>query len=750
MSSVPDGSFETHVVPYAAAPGGAPNVVVIVLDDVGFGQLGCFGSPLSTPHIDSLAEGGLRFNRFHVTSICSSTRAALLTGRNHHAVGVGATQETSFALAGYNGRLPRSAATLARILRDNGYNTFAVGKWHLTPQAEYSAAGPFDRWPLGLGFERYYGFLGAETNHWHPELVRDNSPIRPPARTSVGEPYHLTEDLVDQAVAMIRGQKQAAPEKPFLLWFATGAAHAPHHVARSWIEQYRGRFDSGWEELRNQTFARQSTTGIVPAGTDLTPRPDWVPEWSSLDERERRLFARYMEVFAGFLTHTDAQIGRLLTSLDELGIAENTVVLLMSDNGTSSEGGPTGTLNEAASWLGDFPSLDEALERIDEIGGPSHTNHYPWGWAWAGNSPFHLWKRYSWLGGVRAPLIVRHPRTIDDPGSIRSQFVHAVDITPSLLGLLGLEMPATVDGVPQQRVDGIDGHRAFLDGTTPEFRKTQYFEMHGSRSIYHDGWKATTDFVSPLFGERNHITGSHGYDQDRWLLVHLDDDFSECHDLAAAEPERVRAMEELWENEARANNVYPLFDPARNYPAHPGEFPVPRRATYKPSNDPVAASRIPSMFAGFTLTARLTDSASSSGVLAALGDHQGGWVLHLDRGRPIFEAVQGHSHVRLEAPTSIGSGDRWVEVRKNAEVVVLVVDDVECASGRYEGLFFFPGVTTAAGGLWVGHHPGAEVGSDYRAPAAFDGTLHDVTISNGTPESTLSLATTMRIGEGAD
>lgn len=750
MTDLAGGPFETFRVPYAAPPDGAPNIVVIVLDDVGFGQLGCFGSPLSTPHIDQLAAGGLRFNRFHVTSICSSTRAALLTGRNHHAVGVGATQETSFALPGYNGRLPRSAATLARNLRDNGYNTFAVGKWHLTPQAEYSAAGPFERWPLGLGFEKYYGFLGAETNHWSPELVRDNSPITPPARTSLGEPYHLTEDLVDQAAAMIRGQKQAAPDKPFLLWFATGAAHAPHHVSRPWIEKYRGRFDAGWEKLRAETFERQRELGIVPQSTHLTPRPDWVPAWDSLDEGRRRLFARYMEVFAGFLSHTDEQIGRLLSHLDDLGIAENTIVLLMSDNGTSSEGGPTGTLNEAASWLGDFPTVEEALERIDEIGGPLHTNHYPWGWAWAGNSPFRLWKRYSWLGGVRAPLIMRYPRVVTDAGAVRGQFLHAVDIAPSVLGLIGLDMPEQVDGVTQQRVDGVDARRVFVDGSTPEVRRTQYFEMHGSRSIYHDGWKATTDFVSPLFDERAHISGSHSYETDRWMLFDVDRDFSECHDLSEVEPERLRTMQDLWMTEAEANNVFPLFDPSKNYPAHPGEYPVPRRATYTSGDEPVAVGRVPSMFAGFTLTARMNGAASASGVVAALGDHQGGWVLMLDRGRPIFEAVQGHTSARLEAPAPVGDDLCSVEVRMHGGQLVLAVDDRECARDRFDGLFLFPGVTTAAGGLWIGRHHGLEVSDAYRSPAVFDGQLLDVTIVNGTPNSSLNLATTMRVGEGAD
>ncbi|MEY4362618.1 MAG: Arylsulfatase, partial [Actinomycetota bacterium] len=307
-----DAPVTPHVVGYPQPPHGAPNIVIIVLDDVGFGQLGCFGSPIATPHIDRLAAGGLRYNRFHVTSICSSTRAALMTGRNHHAVGVGATQETSFALPGYSGRLPKSAAALPRVLRDLGYNTYCVGKWHLTPQAEYSAAGPFERWPLGLGFERYYGFLGAETNQWSPELVRDNTPIEAPPRTSQSATYHLTDDLVDQAITMLQAQHEAAGEKPFLLWFATGAAHAPHHVEQSWVEPYRGAFDDGWQALRESTFRRQLQLGVIPPDTVLTPRPSWVPEWDSLSASERRLFARYMEVFAGFVTHTDAQIGRLL------------------------------------------------------------------------------------------------------------------------------------------------------------------------------------------------------------------------------------------------------------------------------------------------------------------------------------------------------------------------------------------------------------------------------------------------------
>lgn len=739
---------DPHVVAYPSAPEGAPNVVVIVLDDVGFGQLGCFGGAIRTPNIDRIAADGVRFNRFHVTSICSSTRAALLSGRNHHAVGVGATQETSFALPGYSGRLPKSAALLPRILRDNGYNTMAVGKWHLTPQAEYSASGPFERWPLGVGFERYYGFLGAETNHWSPELVRDNSPIEVPQ----SEGYHLTEDLAEQAIAMIRNQQQSTPDKPFLCWIATGAAHAPHHVGRDWIEQYAGAFDDGWEVLREQTFGRQRDIGIIPSDTNLTPRPDWVQEWSALSDDVRRLFARYMEVFAAFVTHTDEQIGRILSYLETRGMAENTLVMLMSDNGTSSEGGTHGTLNEAASWLGDNASVADALARIDEIGGPMHTNHYPWGWAWAGNSPFQLWKRYSWLGGVRAPLVVRWPERIRDRGAIRPQFMHAVDITPTILGAIGVAAPDHVDGVRQQRVDGVDASATLFDGDAPEHRRTQYFEMHGSRSIYHEGWKATTNFVSPLFGERDHITGSHSYETDAWQLFDLTQDFSESVDLSHAHPDKVRELEELWVQTANDNNVFPLFDPSAGYPMHPGEYPLPRSMSYERSDHPVAAGRVPSMFGGFVLEASISVDSSTDcrGVIAAFGDHQGGWVVHVVDGDVHVDVVHGTMRCHLESTSPVGAGDHVLVLSMEAGHLRLSIDGESVADGRFDGLFFFPGVTTSAGGLWIGRHDGLSVVDTYQSPGRFTGGIDFVRITTGSPAGGIDLATALRVGEGAD
>lgn len=723
--------MEPTFVPYQRAPVGAPNVVVIVLDDVGFGQLGCFGAPLDTPRIDRLAASGLRYNRFHVTSICSSTRAALLTGRNHHAVGVGMTMETPLGYPGYTGRIPPSAALLPRILRDGGYNTFAVGKWHLVPRGEYSAAGPMTRWPLGqtMGFERFYGFLGAETNQWAPELCRDNTLIDAPAGPADG--YHLTEDLLDAAIGYLRDQRQAAPDKPFFLYFAPGAVHAPHHVPAEWSDAYRGRFDDGWEELRRQTYERQLAEGVIPPGTRLTERPSWVPAWSDLGADERRLFARYMEVFAGFMTHTDAQIGRLLDYLERRGDLERTVVVLLSDNGASAEGTATGTLNESSAWMGRGSPLPEAVSRIDEIGGPRSFNHYPWGWAWAGNSPLQLWKRYAWLGGVRTPLIVRWPG-VPDPGSVRSQFCHAVDIAPTLLELTGIEVPEVVDGVTQQRVDGASIAATLTDGDAAAPRHTQYFEMHGSRGLYHRGWKATTDYVSAMFDERSHIPGSSDFDTDRWLLFDLESDFAEAEDLSDRHPERVAEMERLWWAEAGRNSVLPLYEGPRSLVAlHPGETPQPARATYEPGGGPIYEGVLPSLLGGFTLCADIRDGVA--GVICALGDRHDGFALYLVDGRPTVSVVSGGSSTRLSAPGPVPAGECRVELSFRAPTLVLAVDGTEVAAARHDGIMMFPAVGTAGGGLLIGRDRGLAVSDDYEPPFDFRGELRRVTVTAGRP-----------------
>jgi arylsulfatase A-like enzyme len=719
-------------VPYPKAPAGAPNVVMIVLDDVGFAQLGCFGSPIATPHIDRLAAAGLRYNRFHVTSICSSTRAALLSGRNHHAVGMGLTEETPLGFPGYTGRIPPSAALLPRVLRDNGYNTFAVGKWHLAPRGEYSASGPMTRWPLGMGFERYYGFLGAETSQWAPELCRDNTFVDPPR--SPPEGYHLTEDLADQAIGMVLDQRQATPDKPLLLYLATGAAHAPHHVPPAWVEPYRGRFDDGWESFRQTTFERQVAQGVVPAGTTLSPRPSWVQDWDGLPAVERRLFARYMEVFAGFMTHTDAQIGRLLDFLDTRDDLANTLVLLLSDNGASAEGTPTGTLNEPDAWMGQAESVEDSLGRIDEIGGHRAFNHYPWGWAWAGNTPLRLWKRYSWLGGVRTPLIVRWPGRLRDPGALRSQFCHAIDVLPTVLDAAGVDAPTVVDGVTQQPVQGASLTTTFESPDAPSPRSTQYFEMHGSRGIYHGGWKATTDYVSPLFGERAHLTGSQDLDTDRWTLVNLDDDFSEAHDLSAQYPERAEQLIQLWWAEAGANQVLPLLDDPRamGTAGHPGEFPPPARATYTPGGGPICESQLPPMIGGFTAAAEVDvpDGDPARGVVCVLGDRNGGWGLYLLDGVAVTTLISGRRITRAGGGAALPPGAHTIAVRYQADRLSLFVDDHEAASAADPGLFLFPALSTAGAGMLIGRDRGLALCDDYQPPFPFTATLHRVTIES--------------------
>jgi arylsulfatase len=727
-------------VPYCRPPDGAPNILMIVLDDVGFAQLGCYGGPIATPNIDRLASEGLRYQRFHVTAICSATRAALLSGRNHHAVGVGMTMETPLGFPGYSGRIPPSAVLLPRVLRDAGYNTFAIGKWHLCPKGEYSASGPMDRWPLGMGFQRYYGFLGAETNQWAPELCRDNSFIDPPRRPDQG--YHLTEDLVDEAIRMLRDQRQASPSKPWFCYVAPGAAHAPHHVASSWSDNYRRRFDSGWEAVRRDTFERQLRLGVVPAGTVLTDRPPWVPDWRELSSEVRGLYARYMEVFAGFMTHTDAQIGRLLDFLDRGGESSRTVVLLLSDNGASAEGTATGTLNESTAWLTNPESVEQAVARIGDIGGWRAFNHYPWGWAWAGNTPLQLWKRYAWLGGVRTPLIVRWPGRVPDPGSFRHQFCHAVDVYPTVLDGLGLDAPPVVDGVEQQRIDGSSFVPTVERPEAAAPRQTQYFEMHGSRAIYHDGWKATTDHVSPLFQERAWIVGSPDFEDDHWALFDLEEDFAEARDISSLHPDRLRQLQHLWWEEADRNQVLPLFDAIAAFSAmHPGEYQPPLEASYEPDSGPIYEGALPSLASGFNLYLDFEGTYGQvEGVVCALGDLNDGFALYFLSGRPLFVVISFGVQTILEWTAPVSPGRHQVRLRHRAgrareANLSLTVDEGTEVAARHPALFAFPAVGTAGGGLLIGRDRGLAVTDDYRPPFPFNGVIHRLRIESGLADS---------------
>ena len=717
---------------------------------------------IDTPNIDRLAASGLRYNRFHVTSICSSTRAAVLSGRNHHAVGVGMTMETPLGFPGYTGRLPASAALLPRVLRDGGYSTLAIGKWHLCPRGEYSQSGPMTRWPLGVGFDRYYGFLGAETNQWAPELCRDNTLVDAPRLPVEG--YHLTEDLVDLAIRMILDQSQATPSKPWFCYFATGAAHAPHQVPGEWSNAYRGRFDSGWENLRSEIFQKQVQGGIVPGNTVLSGRPSWIQPWEDLSGDERRLFARYMEVFAGFVTHTDAHLGRLFDFLEQRGDLDRTLVLLLSDNGASAEGSPTGTLNEPSAWLGQPESIEEAVARVDDIGTTRAFNHYPFGWAWAGNTPLQLWKRYAWLGGVRTPLVVRLPALVKDPGAVRSQFCHAVDLFPTVLDIIGIDAPAEVDGVAQQRVDGASMASSFAEAASDSPRDTQYFEMHGSRGLYHAGWKVTTDYVSPMFGERARIPGSDDFDSDRWLLFNLAEDFAEAVDVSDRFPDKVIELERLWWSEAGRNQVLPLFEgPASLTALHPSEFPPPVEASYVPGTAPVYEGVMPPLFGGFTATAEIasTPETPASGIVCALGDLNEGWAFYLLDGRPCTCLVTSGYVTRVASDSAIPPGECAVSVefrpaspaipsRPSADNLQILVDGKVVAGGVHPGAVVFVAHSTAGGGLLVGRDRGLAVCDDYEPPFPFSATLRRVVIRSGAPSVRRDPADVVRTATASD
>ncbi len=666
---------------------------------------------------------------------------------------MGVTEEAALGFPGYTGRLPASAATLARLLRDGGYNTMSVGKWHLTPKTDYSSAGPFGQWPLGVGFERFYGFLGAETSQWAPELVRDNTQVDPPRTPEEG--YHLTEDLVDESIRMIQDQQQAESRKPFFLHLATGAAHAPHQVPEEWVTPYVGQFDDGWEAWRERVYERQVASGVVPADTVLTERPSWVPEWSTLPEEQRRLFARYMEVFAGFMTHTDHHLGRLFDYLDARGIADNTIVMVLSDNGASAEGGVSGTLNEAAGWLGFAEDVADSVERIDDIGGHDAYNHYPFGWAWAGNTPLRLWKRHAWLGGVRTPLVVRWGAGISTPGEIRGQFCHAVDIFSTVLDAAGIEVPAAVDGVSQQPVDGSSLLPSFADADAAEHRRLQYFEMMGSRAIYHDGWKATTNHVPNQFGEREVLPGSYDFATDRWSLFRLAEDFSEAVDVADEQPEVVKRLEELWWAEAGRNQVLPLFEfPDSMAHMHPGAYPPIDEATYTPGGGPIQESQLPPTLGGFDLTAEIVvPEGGAEGVIAAIGDAHGGWGCYLLEGRLVaaFALLDGLVRVACDEPVPAGRHTVSVQYVPGPEPIArLLVDGIEGGSAPLPGLFFFPNLSTAATGMFIGRDRGLPLCHDYRAPFAFTGELEQVRLRSGNPAARPDAETTLRAALSSD
>ena len=714
--------------------GKRPNVIIVLLDDCGFAQLGCFGAPFATPNIDALAADGVRHNAFHVTALCSPSRAALLTGRNHHAVGMGLFPETPTNRPGYSGRIPEGISTLPATLRSAGYTTYAVGKWHLTPRGERSAAGPYQRWPLGMGFDRYYGFLGSEANMWAPNLTVDNHHVASPDGSDGS--YHLTEDLADQAIRMITDQQQGDPGRPFFMYFAPAAPHAPHHVAEQWSAPYEGQFDDGWDATRDRVFQEQLNLGVVPEGTELTARPSWVPAWDELDDTHRRLYTRMQEVYAGLVSHTDHQIGRIVQALEDLGIRDDTVIMLLSDNGASAEGGPDGTLNETGFALGVEQTAEEMAEHLDTIGGPDWYNHYAWGWAWVGNTPFRLWKRYSWLGGTRVPCIVSWPAGLrGHEGEIRSGFNHIVDLMPTVCDMAGV----STEGLELDGRSMLPVLRAEADST----QRAQYFEMVGTRSLYKDGWKATTNHVIAGAGvESEVLEGSRSYDTDTWHLFDLTTDFSEARDVAADHPEVVAELERVWWQEAEKNQVLPLIEGSFVDLIAAASQPSGQQRTnftYYPNTTPVHEHSGPVLSDGFTLTVEASMDRGTTGVICAQGDWNNGWALLADEGRVHFLLSRvGEDHaVSWDLPDVVMSGlvlRYTVEDGRPGGVFALEADGSSLGEGSIEvgipPLWHYYGAN-----LCIGYDEGLPVSRRYTVPHPFTGALQRIVIETDVPYS---------------
>jgi arylsulfatase A-like enzyme len=536
-------------------PEGAPNVVIVLIDDMGFGAPSVTGGPCHMPAMQKIHDDGLLYNRFHTTALCSPTRQALLTGRNHHSAGMGSVAEVATGAPGNDSVRPNTVATVAEMLRLNGYNTGAVGKMHQTPTWEVSMSGPFDRWPTGDGFEKFYGFVGGETNQWAPTLFMGTTPVEPPATAEEG--YHVSEDMVDKAIAWIRGLHTMTPDKPFFLYCSFGATHAPHHVGQEWIEKYKGKFDKGWDAVREETLANMKAKGVVPQDAELTGRPEGVEAWVDLNETQKMVYARLMEVYAGFAEHTDAQVMRLIEALEDVGIYDDTLfIYIAGDNGASAEGGLDGTFNELMALNGIPQVLEDVLPRLDEVGGPTAFNHYPVGWAHAMNTPYQYTKQVaSHWGGTRNATAVSWPNSIKAKGEIRQQFHHVIDIVPTILEAAGLPEPYMVNGIAQKPIEGVSMAYTFDDPDAEDRHVTQYFEMFGNRGIYHEGWTAVTRHSLPWLTRE-----WPSFDEDEWELYDTTKDWSQARDLSKEMPDKLRELQQLFLIEASKYNVFPLDD----------------------------------------------------------------------------------------------------------------------------------------------------------------------------------------------
>ncbi len=725
------GRYRSESTPWwpepVVPPAGAPNVLVVLLDDVGFAQLGCFGSDIETPNFDRLAAAGLRYTNFHTTALCSPTRACVLTGRNHHRVGMGRITDLATGFPGYHARIGPEHGFLSELLVPHGYAAYAVGKWHLTPDDDQHLGSSRARWPLGRGFERFYGFFGGETHQFAPSLVHDQH--RVPAPRSWEDGYHLSADLADRAIEFLADLRHAEPDKPFFLYFCTGACHSPHQAPPEWIARYRGRFDAGWDASRDATLARQLAAGVVPAGTELSPRPDWVPAWDSLPADQQRVFARFQECFAGFLSHADHHVGRVLDFLAETGDLDNTLVMVLSDNGASSEGGRTGSVNDARPWNLAAREVDEAIARIDELGGPTLHNNYPWGWTVAGNTPFRRWKREVHEGGVADPLVVSWPARIPGAGELRRQYVHAVDLVPTVLDVVGIEAPAEIGGVRQSAFDGVSFAGTFADADAPPARETQYYEMFGCRALYHRGWKAV---VYHPIADR-----TLSFDDDRWELYDLAADPTECHDLAAERPDVLRELVELWWSEADRNHVLPLDNAPFEHvfaEVRPEHEPR-RRYVYYPFGGPVteeAAVNLRNRSHAITAEVSIPDGGVE-GMLLAQGSILGGYALFVrDRHLHYVHNFVGLDVHRAASTVPVPTGDhrlgfRFTKTGEHAGTGTLLIDGEPV--GETPIPRFTPTRFSITGeGLCCGFDTGMPVVDAYRPPFRFTGTLHRVVV----------------------
>jgi arylsulfatase A-like enzyme len=718
------------------APKGAPNILVILTDDVGFAASSTFGGPIPTPTMDRLAQNGLRYTQFHTTALCSPTRAALLTGRNHHSNATGVIMELATGFPGYNSLMPKSNGTFAEILRLTGYNTAWYGKNHNVPDWHSSQAGPFDLWPTGLGFEYFYGFLGGDTSQWAPALYENNQPIEPPH----DDPnYFFEKDMADHAIDRIRMLHAVAPDKPWVVYYAPGTAHAPHHAPKDWIAKFKGQFDMGWDKMREQIVARQKAMGIIPPDTQLTPRPKEIEAWDSLDADHKKLFAHMMEVYAAALSYCDTQMGRIIDAIEDEGELDNTLVIyIQGDNGASAEGTPQGLLNEMSIFNGIPEDFKQLMAHIDDLGGPLTFNHYPVGWAHAMDTPFQWTKQIaSHFGGTRNDLVISWPARIKDKGGIRTQFSSVIDIYPTILEAVGIQSPSMLNGVAQKPVEGVSMVYTFDDANAPSKHRTQYFEMLGNRAIYNDGWVAATTPPVPPWVMGARVPNVNEYN---WELYNVGNDFSEANDLAAKEPRKLRELQDLFFAEAARYNVLPL-DNSKIERADVSIRPSLTRGrtefTYYPGMVRIPEGAAPDFKnKSYRIVADVEIPANGAeGVLITQGGRFNGFGLYLLQDKPVFYYnLVGVERTSVAAKDALSPGKHIVAVDFRYDgggigkggLLTLSVDGKEAANGRLNRTIPFR--VSADETLDIGEDTGTPVSEDYRVPFKFTGTLNKVVV----------------------